>query len=198
MNNQSSGSPPTAVEILQSSRTLPGENTDAELSTIFGGSAAPASPFVNAEEIKDSTSTKVATPMLVESFVRTFVIWRPWESCRRCLHAIEADESILPADEGDYTCPHTQVREFKRTKDACYQGEGAPTREDYSSLKNGTQIVTFAWIQPDEKFKRQEAAKQAAKKKNQIFPPDPEAIFSAPIESEAKGEASAAPPELEE
>jgi len=198
MNNQSSGSPPTAVEILQNARTLPGKNTDAELSTIFGGSTTPASPFINAEEIQESKPTKVALPMMVESFVRTFVIWRPWESCRRCLHAIEADESILPQDEGDYTCPHTQVKEFKRTKDACYQGNGAPTREDYSSLKNGTQIVTFAWIQPDENFRKKEEEKDAAKKKNRVFPPDPDAIFSAPLESEAKGEASAAPPEPEE
>ena len=197
MNNQNAA-PPTAAEILQNARTLPGQNTDSELSTIFGGPNNPVSPFVNAEEIEEDTP-KPSIPMMMETFCETYVIWRPWETCKRCLRAIEQDEDILPHDEGDYTCPHTQLITFKKVKDNCYRGDAVPTREEYNALKNGTQIVTFGWMQPDEEYMKKAAAKKKEQEENQVYPPNPDKVFSKPIEEvKAKGEGDDVSPSPEQ
>jgi hypothetical protein len=95
----------------------------------------------------------------------TFVVFRPWESCGRCLDAVlgkrigrhvnedgEIPEREEPIEElpaiGDRVCPHTRKHEYEQlvgrmAKDGLV---AAPPTENI--LRNGTLIITAHWWEP--------------------------------------------------
>jgi len=160
----------------------PGSNTDFMVPSVFTGPASPENipaALLDAEEVPSEQTYTPKVRML--SFVKTFVIWRNWSDCPRCIKAIEDDVTRLPQMEGDITCPHVQTSEYKTVKDKCLRGEGLPERETFSTLKDGTQIVMFSWLEEDKEYlkKQKEAAAQRTEKN--VWPPNPELVFAQPV-----------------
>jgi len=167
--------------------SLPGVDTDYIIPSVFSGPASPDDfqDALNAQEIPADEGPYVPRMRMV-SFVQTFTIWRPWNECSRCLHAIEEDITRLPQMEGDITCPHVQTVEYKAVKDKCLRGEGIVERETFSTLKDGTQIILFAWLEEDKEYLKKLKEAEAKKAETSVWPPNPELVFSQPIEEPPK------------
>lgn len=71
-----------------------------------------------------------------------FVIWRPWESCKRCWYALDQKELTLPVD-GDFVCPHTRIKEYKELLAKRSQGLCEFPSYEATTLKNGVIQVSI-------------------------------------------------------
>ncbi len=177
-----------AAQVLQDARILPGERTDGEIPTLF--STGEKNPFVGDKVEENALGLKVK----VESFVKTFVLWRPWEYCGRCARKIELEEGTLPEEAGDYTCPHVQIESYKKAKDRCLSGEGVVTHEEFFMLKNGTRCVQFVWLEADKAFLEDLERKQNVKDENWVYPPRPDKAFADPVDKAKKRAGKTKPP----
>jgi hypothetical protein len=111
------------------------------------------------------------------SFSKVFLLWRPWAECARCMREINSGSIQLP-ETGDHTCPHNQGNEYKHTVDRCLRGDAVLQSRNYFNLKDGTRCVHIEWMEYDADYLRQMQRKEEAKKKNRVWPPDPESKFA--------------------
>ena len=133
----------SAVEVLNHSRKSTVEDPDACLYTVFSNTEdSSENPYIE----KEIPAESISTPLYVKSQVKTFIIWRPWTSCERCKQLLEDEPHRLPQMSGDHVCPHVQISEFLEIKNKCLRGNGLIQKEEYSSLKDGTQIVLIVWL----------------------------------------------------
>jgi len=118
---------------------------------------------------------KMTVDLNCVSFSKVLVLWRPWENCPRCQLAMTEGRVEFPED-GDYTCPHTQEKEYKAIKDLCLRGEAVLQKEEFFNVRsNDTRCVHILWWTLDEAS----MAKINAKKDgNAVYPPNPEAAFA--------------------
>ena len=128
------------------------------------------------DELKPGRSVRLV------SQVKVFVLWRPWTECARCASDIENGLVQIP-QTGDYTCPHTQLTEFKTVKDKALSGDYLKEREEHFQLNDGTRCVEFAWLEIDPLFTEELKNKAKADK---VYPPNPEKVFNQPLENKPK------------
>lgn len=151
-----------------------GQGTAVELPKLFEGEPKPP-PVMSSEVSEDKISIEAA----MRQFSKVFVIWRDWEECSRCSNDMEGDNPkvVLP-DEGDYTCPHVNRREYKEIVDKCLSGDGVITLKESFNLQNGNRCVHLEWMEADAEAMRKIKRRAEEKKKNQVWPPDVEGAFA--------------------
>ena len=92
---------------------------------------------------------------------KVFVIYRPWETCDRCTNAIANGIVTLPADEGDYECPHTMFKAYKVIIDKVLAGEFISGGEQEVVQKDGSIVISLRWYEKKLNHKRmRQLAKQ--------------------------------------
>jgi hypothetical protein len=111
----------------------------------------------------------IATDLAVRQFSEVFLLWRPWEKCKRCLQAIDKDEIVLPEDS-DYTCPHTHKAKYKEKVDFCLKGNGAMTLREYFNMANGNRLVHLEWVETDPEAAERLRRKAETAKQNSLAP----------------------------
>ena len=160
------------VDSLNKAREVPaGSQADFDMPQIFG-------PMPGAKDTAGAVGTKL--PCVAHS--KVFTIWRPWETCRRCIAAIEHGEVALPEDE-DYTCPHTNEKAFKEALDKCLSGDAALQSKEFFNLPDGTRCGHITWMEADESSLRKLELADRAKEKNWVWPPRPDLAFADPVEA---------------
>ena len=165
-------------DLLDRAREIPPRvSPETDLPMLFGASA-PTNPF----RVAKPDDTKPGTTLRVVSYVKTFVLWRLWTKCNRCLERINSGEVVLPPDLGDHTCPHVQVSDYKSCKDRVLRGEGVKEYEEHFQLHDGTRCVIFSWLEADPTFLEEQKQKAAKKQADTVYPPDVTAAFADPIE----------------
>jgi len=170
---QPPGKTESFVDLLSSARgEVPRMTEEVELPTLFSPPADNV-PLV----AKEVENLQPGRKVRMVSYLRTFVVWRPWSKCDRCKASIAKDEISLP-DVGDYTCPHVQLVEYKEVKDRTLSGEALRENEEHFQLHDGTRCVEISWLETDPEFleEMERKAKEAAEKA--VYPPNPEAVFS--------------------
>lgn len=97
----------------------------------------------------------------------TFVVFRPWESCHRCMDAVlgkrvQDDEDVEGSNEprrreppteelpavGDRVCPHTRKHEYEQLVERIARTQMMATAPSENLLRNGTIIVSIGWWEP--------------------------------------------------
>jgi hypothetical protein len=164
-------------QIVQEARQLPAPSETEQ------GNVTELIPLVDGNKLKnpfvaeESGEEKVGVELAYRVFSRVFVIWRPWEICKRCQDDLDTQKVVLP-NSGDYSCPHTQAVEYKEIVDRCLKGDGVVSTKEAFNLKNGTRCVHLEWLEADPErmaeFKKQEAERI----KNQVYPPDVAGAFA--------------------
>lgn len=87
---------------------------------------------------------------------RVFLIYRPWNACPRCSDDLATQKVSLP-DDGDITCPHTSLREYKETKDRALAGQLIWGAEQETTQRDGTIVVSAVWYESKINHKRKRA-----------------------------------------
>jgi len=166
------------ADLLDRAKEIPPRlSPETDLPMLFGATTS-ANPFRDTKP----DNTKPGATLRVVSYVKTFVLWRPWTKCQRCLNAIDRGEIVLPEEAGDHTCVHVQVSEYKHHKDRVLRGEGVKEFEEHFQLHDGTRCVIFGWLEADPTF-LEEQKKRAEKKQNEsVYPPNVTAAFADPID----------------
>jgi len=148
-----------------------GQGTAVELPPLF--EEPPKTPPIISSELKED---KVSIEVAMRQNTEVFTLWKPWEECRRCLAAMDANTTLLP-DEQDYTCPHVQTEEYKRVINLCLRGDGVLTTKEMFNLPNGNRCVHVEWLVADEESMRRLKKQMEAKKANAVYPPDVAGAF---------------------
>ena len=127
----------------------------------------------------EANPNKPAISSAYRLYNRTFTLWRPWENCKRCMTAIDMGQVILPADSGDYRCPHNQNEEFKAIINKCLRGDGVIAVKDYffTPPPGNARCVYLEWMELDDKELERLKKEQEAKKETRVFPPDVAGAF---------------------
>jgi len=173
----------TAAELLMGARTLPGEATDFNIPTLFNPTPA-FDPYVSSKQSRDLEKDfeRPGIKVNLECKTRTFVLWRPYEHCTRCQSALTSGELTLPPD-GDITCPHVQEMEYREVINNILGGNALKQFEEFFMLKNGIRGVQLVWLEPDKNSLAQMKAERE-KKRDPIWPPNPDEIFAQPLPEE--------------
>jgi hypothetical protein len=158
------------LKAIVESRQIPptpdgGPGNLVELPPKLGGIPVEETPVSNAV----ADPNKMAIQVRVLHFSKTFVIWKPYESCPRCQAEFKRDSTILP-DVGDYTCPHVQTTQYKEAMDKCLAGLGNLLHREHFMLPDGRRCVLMEWGETDPEFLKEQEAKAAEAKKNSIAP----------------------------
>jgi rubredoxin len=120
-------------------------------------------------------SGKMSMDLNCVSFSKVLVLWRPWENCPRCKIAMGEGKIEFP-EEGDYVCPHTQEKEYKRIKDLCLCGEAVLQKEEFFNVRStDARCVHILWWCLDEASLKRMNAKKTG---DVVYPPNPEAVFA--------------------
>jgi hypothetical protein len=85
---------------------------------------------------------------------RVYTIFRPWEKCDRCANLIAAEAVELPAETGDYTCPHTHILEYEDVNNKILAGEFLFGSEQEISNPDGSVRISLRWYEPVRKSKK--------------------------------------------
>lgn len=94
---------------------------------------------------------------------RVFVIYKPWEHCARCTNDIAQNTVTIP-DEGDYECPHINVKVYKEIVDKILAAELIFGSEQEVVQKDGSIVISLRWYEPIKNHKRsRERAREIAK-----------------------------------
>lgn len=96
--------------------------------------------------------------------------------CERCQNAIGSGHATLPMDNGDYTCPHTQLVDYKAVIDRYAKGDVAIVFKEVFPTE-GARYVHLEWMEIDPDSARRMKTREEERRKNRVFPPDPEAAF---------------------
>ena len=149
------------------------QGTAVELPALFD--EPPKLPPLMASEIKED---KVSVEVAMQQHTKVFTLWRPWDECRRCHAELSSDDAVasLPED-GDYTCPHVQVEEYKKTVNMCLRGDAVLTSKEMFNLPNGSRCVHVEWLVADPESMRRLKKQMETKKANSVYPPDVEGAF---------------------
>jgi hypothetical protein len=111
----------------------------------------------------------IAVDVGTRIFSEVYVLWKPWEKCKRCLKAIDGENIILP-EESDYTCPHTHRATYKEKVDFCLKGNGVITQREFFNLPNGTRCVHIEWLEQDPEAVERQKRKEEKRKQNSLAP----------------------------
>jgi hypothetical protein len=180
MFNQKSDS---ITDLLSEARQEPPRiSKEEELPTLFG--PPPSHNPMIAKELKDYNPARTVR---VVSFVATYVLWRPWNKCKRCLSSFDTGELRLPSI-GDWTCPHVQVAEYKEAKDRTLRGEALKEHDEHFMLPDGTRCVQFSWLETDPEYLKEMKEKAEKDEKSAIYPPNPEKVFNEKLEDKEEAE----------
>lgn len=79
-------------------------------------------------------------------FRAVFLIYRPWDGCRRCVEAMGNGTVTLPVD-GDYTCPHTDLVKYQNILNRCLAGEYLAGGENELVQKDGSVVISMKWFE---------------------------------------------------
>ena len=167
------------AEVASKVRTVtvvesPPPSNVVELAQVFGPKLEPkGNPYMEAGPVPDD---KVAPEMYYLAFSKVYVIWRPWESCRRCMASIDHGTTVLPED-GDYACPHTDQSKYKDVIDRGLRGDAVLTSKDTFNLADGSRCVHVEWLEPDPVRKRELEKLAKEKAENRVYPPDVEGFM---------------------
>ncbi len=89
-----------------------------------------------------------------------FVVFRPWESCALCRGRHKAGTLVLP-DEGDHTCPHTQIKDYRKLLQDRADGVCRFYETETTTLKNGTIIKSVGVARPKTKEDLEASSRRA-------------------------------------
>lgn len=158
------------LQVLQSVRKMPpppegGPGQLTEMPPVLGGLPIEETP-VSTERAE---ATEMAVPVQVKHHARTYLLWRPYESCKRCQEEFDRDQVILPT-EGDYTCPHVQTEQYRTTMSNCLSGKGTLLHKEHFMLQDGRRLVLVEWAEIDPEFKKEQDAKAKEALRNSIAP----------------------------
>lgn len=120
-------------------------------------------PTVQGHRVIDSSKeegVEGASAYDYTSHRRVFVIYRPWKDCNRCAQNIVSQKLTLPDDEGDITCAHTQVKEYKDVMDKGLAGQLILGSEQETTQRDGTIVVSVKWYEAKINYKKQRAIKK--------------------------------------
>ncbi len=165
-------------QLIQEARNVPiepetGQGTAVELPALFE-KPVKAPPVMTSEVPED----KVAIEVAMHAYSKVYTLWRPWEDCKRCFNDMGGeDPKVVLPDEGDYSCPHVQVREYRESVDRCLSGKGVITTREMFNLPNGARCVHLEWMESDEKAMAKLKRMAEAKKRDAVYPPDVEGAF---------------------
>jgi hypothetical protein len=79
-------------------------------------------------------------------FRQVFLIYRPWDSCKRCAQDMGNNIVQLPA-EGDYTCPHTDLVKYQGIVNKALAGEFLMGPENEVVQKDGSIVISMKWFE---------------------------------------------------
>jgi hypothetical protein len=91
---------------------------------------------------------------------KVFLIYRPWANCNRCAQNIVSQKIVLPDDEGDITCAHTQVKEYLEIRGKGMAGLLVLGSAQESTQRDGTIVVSLSWFEAKINYKKQRALKK--------------------------------------
>ncbi len=84
-----------------------------------------------------------------------FVVFRPWESCRRCKKVWEETgenpEGEEPDDSDDFSCPHTRRTQYLALMQKCMKDGFRCISRKAETLKSGVIQISVEWWVPDAK-----------------------------------------------
>lgn len=75
-----------------------------------------------------------------------YLIYRPWDVCKRCTEALGNGHVALPTD-GDYTCPHTDLAKYQVTVNRTLSGEALYGSENEVVQKDGSIVISVKWYE---------------------------------------------------
>ncbi len=78
---------------------------------------------------------------------RVFLIYRPWESCQRCLDDVANNSVALPSS-GDHECPHNELPSYEDVVTKILAGAYLFGSESEIANKDGTVAVSLRWYEP--------------------------------------------------
>lgn len=82
----------------------------------------------------------------------TFLLFRPWQSCRRCQKMVEDSEVLLPEDS-DLVCRHTRLTAYLALMNKIRNADrNGPTRLAYDEFNNerGERYAAVTWEEPED------------------------------------------------
>ena len=166
---------PSFLQVIADARNIPEgvdplAERDAPRSTDDGGREGLVSPP------EFDTFDQIGAKVRCLQFSEVSVLWRPWETCAVCKGRIEADPSLIPAED-TYTCPHVQNRKYKETIDKCLSGKGLLATKEFFNLKNGTRVAHVEWLEGDPEHIARLQQEALLAKERAVYPPDPVAAF---------------------
>jgi hypothetical protein len=97
----------------------------------------------------DTSKDPEAIPGNVETDVVAkrgyFTTYRPWEYCPRCKDDIASQTVALP-EAGDLICPHTNIASWEDVYQRAAKGQVRVVAEQELVQKDGTVVVSVAWL----------------------------------------------------
>lgn len=171
------------AEIASKARTVPevtedGPSNIVELAAVFKPPVEwPDSKGQHPYIQTDIPEEKVAPEILFTASSKVFILWRPWERCRRCQQAIDSGHTVLP-EIGDYTCPHVENAEYKAVIDKGLRGDAVLTLKEAFNMQDGSRCVHVEWMEPDPVRKKEIEKMMEERKKNRVWPPDVEGFMN--------------------
>lgn len=165
------------VRLAQGAKAIPvqpqgGPGGFLELPPLLETPLVDVSEHLNERTDPDKPGVETA----YNAYTRTFVTWRPWESCERCATALDSGHATLPALEGDYECPHTQKAAYLALLNKALAGDCIISTKEvfHASPPLQARYVCVEWMEVDAAA----LAKVKAAKKDRVYPPDRAAAFA--------------------
>ena len=132
--------------ILGKAQQLPDLASDAGKDLPDGFPGAPAAHH----RVVDTTNDPAAIEGLIAYDFTcrrdVFLIFRPYDSCNRCAHAIAQGQAQIP-QIGDYTCPHTRLAEYEAVMNRSLAGEYLHGSENEVVQKDGSILISLKWFE---------------------------------------------------
>ena len=151
------------VENINKARVFPlGADAEYTLPTKFPTTETPSGP------IGSLKADDLSIPIECDFFSKVFILWRPWQSCSRCVVAINTKETSLP-EEGEYVCPHNQEKDYIAVMDIITKGKGILRYEERFNLVDGTRCAHVGWFKYTQAY-LDKIKKYFAKEKDPLAP----------------------------
>ena len=103
-------------------------------------------------ETKDSDGIPGLVDYEFKAHRKVFLTFRPWERCQRCSNDLASEKTALP-DDGDYTCPHTALKEYEALMERLLSAKDLYDSEKEYAQKDGTILVSVKWYTRVQKTK---------------------------------------------
>jgi hypothetical protein len=145
--------------ILGKAQQLPDLASDAGKDLPDGFPGAPAAHH----RVVDTTNDPAAIEGLIAYDFTcrrdVFLIFRPYDNCNRCAHAIAQGQAQIP-QTGDYTCPHTRLAEYEAIVNRTLAGECLHGSENEVVQKDGSILISLKWF--EKKLRKQKKKRMPA------------------------------------